>query len=165
MPTAPVLFRLLFLCVVLALGGLVWLRPDLLPSCAFDPAAFAEQQEREARARHRQEMLDEHSRVLQQRLDAKEGVMQELLAGRLTLLQAARRFKDLNETPVTCQNDYRSRFPGRSDGEKVCRQVLQWLEGYLLGLPSEQAQTLRRRFADELREHLEHHDGIVVLPE
>ena len=155
------LIRLLVLGLLGAtLIGVVQARPDFLGI-----AALSETQEYIARMAQRREALSRRAEVIQQRSDAKQVIIRELLDDKLTLLQAARRFKDLNETPVTCQNDYRSRFPGRSDGEKVCRQVLQWLEGYLLGLPSEQAQTLRRRFADELREHLEHHDGIVVLPE
>ena len=157
--------RVSLFLVLAALLGAAWLQLDLLALCGVDVAEFCTSQEKAFRARQRQEWLRRRVEAIVQRNESREAVMRELLAGRLTLLQAARRFKDLNETPVTCQNDYRSRFPGRSDGEKVCRQVLQWLEGYLLGLPSEQAQTLRRRFADELREHLEHHDGIVVLPE
>ena len=164
MPTR-FLGRVSLFLVLAALLGAAWLQLDLLALCGVDVAEFCTSQEKAFRARQRQEWLRRRVEAIVQRNESREAVMRELLAGRLTLLQAARRFKDLNETPILFPDDYRKKYAGRSDGEKACRQVLQWLEGYLSELPFEQAQALRCRFADELREHLERHGGLVVLPE
>ena len=165
MPASPSQFRLPVLCLFLALAGFVWLRPDLLAVWGLDLAEFAEWQEKAARAAQHREAQDHRKRITLQRIKAKEDVVGELLNGRLSLLQAARRFKDLNETPITCQDDYRSHYPGQSDGEKACRQVLDWLLFAQTEYPRDQQEALLHRFEDELREHLQRNGGIVVLPE
>ena len=155
------LIRLLVLGLLGAtLIGVVQARPDFLGI-----AALSETQEYIARMAQRREALSRRAELIQQRSDAKQVIIRELLDDKLTLLQAARRFKDLNETPITCQDNYRLRYPGRSDGEKVCRQVLAWMDLDLAGLPPDQGKALSHRYEQELREHLESHDGVVVLPE
>jgi len=156
--------RVSLFLVLAALLGAAWLQLDLLALCGVDVAEFCTSQEKAFRARQRQEWLRRRVEAIVQRNESREAVMRELLAGRLTLLQAARRFKDLNETPITCQDDYRSTYPGRSDGEKVCRQVLAWLERDLPDLSPSQAALLRSTLEEELAENLRQNDGVVVLP-
>ena len=156
--------RLSVLGLIAAALVVVWAQPDLLDRCGLDPAALSELHEKEARTSQRRETLDRQSEIVQHRISAKQEVIGDLVAGRISFLQAARRFKDLNETPITCQDNYRSRFPGRSDGEKVCRQVLAWLEGELRGLSPSQAASLRCTCEEELEENLRRNDGVVVLP-
>jgi hypothetical protein len=73
----------------------------------------------------RGERLDEEVGAALRRLTAKERALQDLLAGRRTLLATAARFRD-SDAGVTA--DYRDvwRFttPGHSDDERYCRQVL-----------------------------------------
>jgi len=157
--------RLSALGVVLIALVAVWTQPDFLDRCGLNLAFLSELREQRVRAGQRRDVLDRHAEVIKARICAKQKVVHELLAGRIAFLQAARQFKDLNETPITCQDNYRSRFPGRSDGEKVCRQVLAWLDLDLAGLPPDQGKALSHRYEQELREHLESHDGVVVLPE
>jgi hypothetical protein len=153
----------LFLLVVASI--VAWSGIDLLALCGLDLAAFAQSREQSARAKQRTEYLSRGSEITMHRARAKEAIIVDLLAGRLCLLQAGRRFKDLNEQPITWQDNYHGRFPGRCDGEKICRQVLSWVEFDLEKLPTAEAQALRRRFEDELYQHMQRHGGLVVLPE
>jgi hypothetical protein len=74
----------------------------------------------------RQAQLERRSRAIIQRNEAKVEVVRRLLAGRLTLLEAAALFGHLNEQPADWpyQNDLR--WPGASREEKLCRQVVLW---------------------------------------
>jgi hypothetical protein len=140
--------------------GVAWAQPDFL-----NIGALAESRERQSLANQRQQVLDRRYETAVQRTHAKQVIIDELLAGRLTLLEAARRFKNLNESPITCQDDYRSRFPGRCDGEKVCRQVLAWVDTALQQYPPDQARAVAQRFEDDLQKHLQRHGDLVVLPD
>ena len=156
--------RLSCLASLAAVLFVVWTQPDLLDRCGLNVAALSTWHEQQARDSQRRQALDRHADVARDRIQAKEEVLRDLIVGRLTLLQAGRRFKDLNETPITCQDDYRSTYPGRSDGEKVCRQVLAWLERDLPDLSPSQAALLRSTLEEELAENLRQNDGVVVLP-
>ena len=156
--------RLSALGVVLIALVAVWTQPDFLDRCGLNLAFLSELREQRVRAGQRRDVLDRHAEVIKARICAKQKVVHELLAGRIAFLQAARQFKDLNETPITCQDDYRSGYPGGSDGEKVCRQVLWWIEADLQDLPQSQAQALRRKLEEELAENLRRNGGVVVLP-
>jgi hypothetical protein len=156
--------RLSVLGLLMVAGFAVWTQGDLLDRWGLNFAAFAEFQEREGRASQRRQALVRRAEITRKRIDAKEAVIKDLLAERLTFLKAARRFKDLNEQPVTFQDNYRAAFAGRSDGEKVCRQVLVWTEAGLTKLTPSQAEKLRCRFEEELAENMRQNGGMVVLP-
>jgi hypothetical protein len=67
------------------------------------------------------------TKVVFRRGQKKAEVIEELLRGKLTLLEAAAWFRFLNDNPPDYPARFREAFPGRSDGEKACRNVLQWL--------------------------------------
>jgi hypothetical protein len=134
--------------------------PDLLGLCGLDVASSRHAATRD---RQRDEWVKECLKVSRNRSHFKRDVVVDLVAGRLTLLEAARLFKNSNEHPVMHQDNYRAHFPGASDGEKLCRQVLCWAEGELLELPASQAEAVQHRLDQELRDHLEQHGGVVVL--
>jgi hypothetical protein len=158
--------RLVVLGLVAAvLFGIAWAQPDLLACCGLNFAEISQYQEQEVREQQRRESMDRHHQVILRRIEAKNEVVRELTTGQLSLMQAARRFKDLDETPATCQDDYRRSYPGRSDGEKACRQVLRWVESHLETLTPSQADALRRRLDAEWHEGLRLGGGIVVLPD
>jgi hypothetical protein len=138
---------------------------DLLALCGLDVAALVESREAAMRFEHRKESLARRRIIARDRAHAKQLIILDLLAERLSLLQAGRRFKDLNETPVTYPDDYRTVFPGRTDGEKVCRQVLSWISGELHDLHHDHPDAILQRFEEELNRHMEQHSGLVVLPE
>jgi hypothetical protein len=74
---------------------------------------------------NRDEQLDEALQATQRRTVAKAELAQEAAAGRLTLFEAAARFRDL-DAGVT--EDYRCGWrhlaEGASDEERYCRQVI-----------------------------------------
>jgi hypothetical protein len=75
--------------------------------------------EREAR-------LERQLQAVRKRTEAKWQVVRQLLAGRLTLREAAARFGALNDEPADCpcRDDH---FPGATRGERLCRQVIAWV--------------------------------------
>jgi hypothetical protein len=90
---------------------------------------------------------DEHRQALQ-RVEGKQQVIADLIAGRLDLLEAAARFAHLQ--------------PGFSDdGERLCRSVIGWAYLALSDRP-ERAEALTERLEQELAAHLERH-GVVRL--
>jgi hypothetical protein len=107
---------------------------------------------------------DEQSEVLQQRMATKEKVIERLVEEELTLLQAAAWFRFLNDNPPEYPSDFRHRYPGNSDAEKACRQVLAWLNPYLRRrLVESQAATTLCRLEGEL-EVLLAENGNIELP-
>jgi hypothetical protein len=107
---------------------------------------------------------DEKSQIVQGRLAARTKVVERLLAHQLTLIEAAAWFRELNDNPPNLRCDYRNNYPGDSDGEKLCRQVIHWAEIHLNGTrtPSE-VQEVVAGLWDEL-DRLLCQGGPVELP-
>jgi hypothetical protein len=92
----------------------------------------------------------------------KQRLAGEVLAGRLTLLEAAARFRDLDDQPRTAGGEaLRSTYPGASDEECQCRAVLQYVRVVLPDWPGAHPAAVKRLEA-ELRDLLEH--GNLRLP-
>jgi hypothetical protein len=98
------------------------------------------------------------------RIEAKEATIEGLIAGRLTLLEAARCFKDLEAGSDDRAADLAD-SPRLSDDERLCRQVLDWVHIELGRLPPSQAAAVWRRLEDQLNDNRRCHGGSVVLPE
>jgi hypothetical protein len=106
--------------------------------------------------------LARHGEHLLRHINAKSEVVAELLGGRLTLLQAAARFRDLEETPP--DRLAVPRLPGgAADGERHCRAVMRWVDNWLKVQAPEQAAGMAARLEEELRRH-RGPDGIIRLP-
>src|SRR5260370_29933598 len=73
----------------------------------------------------------EEIEVLRRRGLARERVVDRLLEGEMSLPQAAAWFRYLNDNPREYRLNYRELWPGNSDGEKLCRQVIQWVKNHL----------------------------------
>jgi len=59
------------------------------------------------------------------RIVERQGVVDAVVAGRMDLLQAAARFRHLNDRlPEGGMVAFRAYFPGASDEERLCRQVI-----------------------------------------
>jgi hypothetical protein len=98
--------------------------------------------------------LDEWGRTIFTRLDGKHRVTLELLEGRLSLLQAAVRFRDLNTLPRRNPVDLRDLFPGRSDAERVCRQVIRWASEEGRAIDPKRGESLQASLEKELQQLL-----------
>jgi hypothetical protein len=69
--------------------------------------------------------IDELLLVAKMRLALKDEVAEDVVGGRLTLVQAAARFRRLDAgTPEDYWRGWRDTARGASDGERYCRQVL-----------------------------------------
>ena len=71
----------------------------------------------------------EESEIVHERIKAKNRVVARLLAKEISLLEAAAWFRYLNDNPPERPCDFRRMMPGASDGEKACRQVVEWAGG------------------------------------
>ena len=90
-------------------------------------------------------------------------VTEEVVAGRLSLLDAAGRMRDFQSaSPYFNWERFRESHPAGSDDERFCRMVIDL--AYPLGLKDEpQREAVARRLEAELEEHLRR--GTLRLPE
>src|SRR5262245_38515809 len=95
------------------LGWKCWELPDLL-------GQLNEERQRGAE-------LDRQWDRANRRVVVKNQVVVELVARRLSLVEAATRFRDLEETP----GDTLNRLSRSADGERFCREVIAWVDGQL----------------------------------
>jgi hypothetical protein len=98
------------------------------------------------------------------RIETRARVVAEVSAGRLSLFEAAVRFRALDLQvlePDVNTIMLRRQFAGESDGERYCRKVIDYIRGAeeTRGEPTPVA----RRLEAELTEHLRRH-GTVRLP-
>jgi len=117
----------------------------------------------EAEEDEKTEVLKERLRVVTDRIHAKNRVSEELLAGRLTLRQAAARFRDLKREPPDYWQTYRLVEPACLGAEEQCRQVIDWT-ATLVGPQTPKAVALRARLEEELEGH-RRREGKITLPE
>jgi hypothetical protein len=108
----------------------------------------------------RRETIQTREAVCQvdQRVGRRGQVIDDLCGGRIGLLEAAARFRDLSATPAGGP-DLRVCFPGDSEGERYCRQVIQWVRARAEGEPSD----LAVRLEEELDYYL-NREGQIQLP-
>jgi hypothetical protein len=99
-----------------------------------------------------------------QRVHAKEQVIQALMAGELGLFEAAAWFRELNLTPPEHPDERWQNLPGRSEEEKLCRQVMCWVRvGMEDTMTASQLQSKMQELEAELKAHIARH-GKVILP-
>ena len=84
------------------------------------------------------------------RTGAKDRICRELIAGRLTLAEAARQFMELPGTTEAMWQDIRDRFAGATAEESMSRRVIEWACDLLAREPA-RAEALRRRLLAELQ--------------
>jgi hypothetical protein len=101
--------------------------------------------------------------ILLARIGKRQQITLDLAAGRMSVFEAAAKFKRLNAEPNLSPDNALDHFPGASDNERQCRQVIVWLQNQPMPL-SQQEQALAQAEAD-LRDHLACHGGQVILPE
>jgi hypothetical protein len=98
-----------------------------------------------------------------QRTNAKERIVQLVLTGEMGLLPAAAWFEVVNASPSAYTDDSWRSLPGRSDGEKLCRQVIAWVRSRMGGiLPASLVEARVRELERQLDDHVARH-GTVVL--
>jgi hypothetical protein len=98
----------------------------------------------------RKQELMRRWQVSERRDQMKSAICRDLLAGRLTLREAARRFEELPEPSDHLQEDLRFQFPQGTDEERMCLHVLLWA-GDLTGPPSADGVEPLRRLREEFQ--------------
>jgi hypothetical protein len=105
----------------------------------------------------------EHVKVVCRRMRSKDAVAHKVLSGEMGLLEAATWFGYFNEMPPE-QPDMRWRsFPGSCDSERLCRQVIRYVDTVAATSISPFQRDRRvSLLEEELAEHLARH-GTVEL--
>jgi hypothetical protein len=110
----------------------------------------------------RQPVLEARCQAALQRGNRKIQVVEEVIAGRLSLVEAAARFRDLwREEPPVSVEGFRRYYAGASDEERYCRAVIGCSGTMTTGQP-EKDQEVTRRLEAELAELLR--SGTLRLP-
>jgi hypothetical protein len=106
----------------------------------------------------------EHRRqILLQRHSVKDRAVQKLLAGQLTLLQAAAQFRDVEKAqPITWGPDIAATGP--AEGERLCLMVISMARGWMEEHVPAAAADMTARLEAELEQH-RGPDGTVRLPD
>jgi hypothetical protein len=106
----------------------------------------------------------EETVIASRRISAKTCVIEKLRAGELTLLEAAAWFRRLNAEPPSRPDRNWERLPGDTPNEKLCRQVIRWVDATLYNrAPASEIATFTCRLEEELNSHLVA-NGTVLLP-
>jgi hypothetical protein len=148
-----VLLTFLSLGLAVVVGAVL---PGVAASIGLDFRDLPElQRQLEEGQRTRAELESREAEVLA-RLDTKEQIVTDLLAGRLTLLTAAARFHALTANVPGAVRYLRFCYEGRSDEERYCRQVISWVRTEALVMaPPEVTRVTLRRLEAELQQHLD----------
>jgi hypothetical protein len=116
--------------------------------------------------KHRADSLRQELLASNQRITGRYQVSKNLQEGRLTLLQAAAIFRAIDAGVPAQHRDLYPVYPGKSEGERLCRKVIDCLD--VLFSDFEECpgplEALRARLTAELDALLESSDSI-VLPE
>jgi hypothetical protein len=146
--------------IVLAVGGRV-IAPCMLREMGMDWWNLKEQMRQHLEEQERADSLSQRDVVLLKRIDAKTSVVKKVIDGQLSLREAAASFRKLNSCPNGDVDDYRVLFPGTSEEECLCRQVIAWVSCELRSRHADKAMI--GRLEAELADHLKH--GTMNLPE
>jgi hypothetical protein len=107
--------------------------------------------------------LDWEAEETFRRLAAREEAVRDVLDGRLTLGQAAARFRDLDATTRACTHrELARRFPGIAEDERCWREVICWV-AMAEGKRPDGGHGVARRLSAELEDALRH--GRPSLPD
>ncbi len=87
-------------------------------------------------------------RSVEQCLKTKQIIVNELIAGRLELLEAASRFQAVHSTSAECSKE-------SSVNENMCRTLIGWVHLSLCGNRPEEAERVSDRLERELQKHLD----------
>lgn len=98
--------------------------------------------------------LDQQRAGSVERLREKDKIAARVLSGKLTLFEAATRFAQMGEL-CPGRVSFRQLFPGTSEEEKMCRQVIAWVDTIASRQRSaNEAARVRHKLTAQLQKHL-----------
>jgi hypothetical protein len=159
----PIQWRILGVGVlgVVALG-LVWAgrrpAPDQQAVVPEDPGTRPDLMEEMRQS----ERLDRRLQVTFWMVGRLQGFTSDLLAGRCNLFEAAAGFRAVQQVTEKYMKPVPPPFPGATEEERLCRQVIVFVEQHLRDEPSR--DTFVARLERHLEEHLQRY-GTIRLPE
>ncbi len=148
----------------LLLAVLAGARTPWFDSLSASWAALSEARRTFEGERQRRQRLAEQDGLAGQRMAVKEAVVRQLLAGELTLPEAAAWFRHVNERAGAGGDYFRALYPSLSAEEAACRQVILWVQVELNETAPGPAAATVRRLEAELEGHLRC-EGKVELPD
>jgi hypothetical protein len=148
----------------LAAVALAIFRPGWASRVGLDVWNVARLERDRAAQDRRAALLDTQCEIIRDRCAAKEHVVRDLLARRLTLLEAASDFRSLNAEPPDFPCPPPEEYPGRTENERYCRLVLDRVRSASEDLTPSHADEILRLLEEQLETHLAAHGGEVTLP-
>jgi hypothetical protein len=158
-------------CCLVVAAGIV----GTVASCQFSPSGNEAPTERPDQDAQPSLMAQVHTSIEQsheldaqieeslQRCKAKENSARALIAGQLTLLEAAARFRTVNASWPKARTFLQHAYAGLPYEHALCRQIIAYAEAELRHQGSAQKDSVLHRLEAELAEHLRRH-GKVCLP-
>jgi hypothetical protein len=151
-----IMFRLL-LGLVTGGGLVTWLflgPPSFVAELGWNPWSLPELYRHIEQENQRRAGLDIRGQVVIDRIAAKEAVIEDLIADRLSLKEAVARFRSLNEAALGHGGDARRICSDAPRDESSCHQVLSWVKAALTDVPAEHAEEVCRHLHEEARQIL-----------
>jgi hypothetical protein len=149
----------------LSLTALSQYRPDWASRTGLDWWSLPELRQRLWCAEQESAALDERVRPVLTRIRAKVAVIEELRGGRLTLAEATARFRLLNAAGSQPALDTSAYFPGATEEERLCRQVVRWAVSAAGAESTSAGEATARRLGAELDGLLARNGGRIELPD
>jgi hypothetical protein len=114
-----------------------------------------------AEAQRRIEAIEARWQPILRRMRQREAVCTSLAAGRLSLLEAAVRFRQVQQEALRGHSEHCMPYPGNSEGERLCREVIAYTELAFAGEP-DRCAALKARLDAELQALLNRSDAIAL---
>jgi hypothetical protein len=157
-------FALSFGAIAAALIGIVHVQPGWAASLSMDWWSLSDLEQTMERQLRQTIELDEQREQAASRASARQSIVEEVAADRMTLIQAAVEFRRLNQTLPPGPWSYNHAYSGESEGERLCRYVIRLVQINLSERTPQLVAAKTEQLNGELRVLLQQ-DGIVHLPE
>ncbi len=144
--------RILVYCslAVTTLGGIGYAYPELPYELGLD--FWNEDELRHNIDQHHSTMerIQQQSRIVYNRIQIKERLTDQLLAGERTIFDVAEEFHQMNLMMPAYMTSIRATFPGKTDEEKMCWNVLGYahMRAEQLRLPHDRLYLMQRQIEE-----------------
>jgi hypothetical protein len=140
---------------LLTLLGALFLCPRYAARLGLDPRDLVQLPLHYQFQSSRQQLLESQDRAVLESIAAKEVLLPEVVAGRMTLAEAANRFRAMDaQNPCFRWATFRESHPGQSEAECYGHAVIDAVRAYLKDRPVE-ARAVSRRLEAELSQRLQ----------